>query len=57
MANINKKDIILIYRKKKPIQLIYKGLHLVWQGIRSCFSGGFWVNEKPWTNTDGWKNN
>lgn len=36
---------------------IYKGLNLVWTAIRSCFGAGFWVNEKPWLNTEGWKNN
>lgn len=57
MIKTNKKEIILLHYKRKTFQLVYKGLHLVWQGIRSCFSGGFWVNDKPWLNTEGWKNN
>ncbi len=35
---------------------IYKGARLVWQAIRSCFGSGFWLNDRPWLNTDGWKN-
>lgn len=35
---------------------IYRGANLVWAAIRSCFGAGFWVNEKPWLNTEGWKN-
>ena len=57
MAKINKKEIVFLYYKRKTIQLVYKGLHLVWQGIRSCFGGGFWTNDKPWLNNEGWKNN
>ena len=30
---------------------------MVWELIRSCFGRGFWVNEQPWNNEDGWKNN
>jgi len=30
--------------------------HIIWQGIRSCYGGGMWLNEKPYLNTDGWKN-
>ena len=36
---------------------IYKGANLVWTAIKSCFGRGFWINEKPWVNTDSWKNN
>ena len=36
---------------------VYRGLNLVWSAIRSCFGTGFWVNEKPWLNIEGWKNN
>ena len=27
-----------------------------WQAIRSCFGAGFWVNEKPWVDEEGWEN-
>lgn len=35
---------------------IRKGSRIVWTGIRSCFGAGFWVNDKPWLNIEGWKN-
>lgn len=35
---------------------IRKGARIVWTGIRSCFGAGFWVGDKPWLNTEGWKN-
>lgn len=57
MIKTNKKEIISLYKKGKPVQAIYKGLHLVWQAIRSCFGNGTWINDKPWLNDEGWKNN
>lgn len=38
------------------IGTVYRGLVIVWEGIKSCFGGGLWLNEKPWLNTDAWKN-
>ena len=40
----------------KVIQAVYRGLKLVWQSVRSCFGSGAWINEKPWSNDEGWKN-
>lgn len=40
----------------KVIASVRKGVHLVWEAIRSCFGKGFWINDKPWNNNDGWKN-
>jgi hypothetical protein len=57
MIQISKKEIISLYKQGKPIQAMYKGVHLIWQGIRSCFGSGMWINEKPWLNDEGWKNN
>ena len=25
--------------------------------VNSCFGSGYWVNEKPWLNNEGWNNN
>lgn len=41
----------------RAIAAVYKGTKLVWEAIRSCFGKGFWINEYPWNNLDGWKNN
>jgi hypothetical protein len=57
MINANKNEIVTLYKNKKLIQAIYKGKYLVWQGIRSCFGSGLWINEKPWINNETWKNN
>lgn len=40
----------------ETISAIYKGDILIWENIRSCYGKGFWDNEKPWSNEDGWQN-
>ena len=52
----NKKEIIEIHRGKNVIIELYHGKTLIWQIARSCFGSGYWINERPWVNTDGWKN-
>lgn len=49
------KEIVSVFKKNKVIVTIYKGLRLVWQSIRSCFGAGYWVDEKPWVDDEGWK--
>lgn len=36
---------------------VYKGANLVWSAVKSCFGKGFWINDKPWLNSDAWNNN
>jgi hypothetical protein len=57
MIKINRKEVSPLYKGGVTFQAAYKGLHLMWEGIRSCFGSGFWVNNKPWSNVEGWKNN
>ena len=57
MEYINKKEIVAKYKTKKPLQIVYKGARIIWQAIRSCFGSGAWIDEKPWINDEGWKNN
>ena len=57
MKKTSKKEIVAQHKEGKAFQAIYKGTHLIWQGIRSCFGSGAWVNEKPWLNDEAWKNN
>ena len=45
------------YFGTQAIIAVYKGLSLVWTAIKSCFGKGYWINDKPWSNIDGWKNN
>jgi hypothetical protein len=50
------KQISIINAGGKVIAAVYCGTKLVWEAIRSCFGSGRWINEKPWLNTEGWKN-
>lgn len=52
----NGKEITSIHIRGKAVTAVYKGATLVWQAVRSCFGIGYWVNEKPWLNNEGWKN-
>lgn len=54
---IKDKEVVAIYRGSKVITRIYRGVNLVWEAVRSCFSKGFWVNTLPWVNDDAWRNN
>ena len=47
----------------KSIKWVYQKIGdnvvLLWSAIREAFSAfgaGFWQNDKPWSNDDGWKN-
>ena len=44
---------------QKSIGAIYKGTQLVWRtvykAIKSCYSSGIWLGDKPWTRDDLWK--
>lgn len=50
------KGISIARFSNKTISTIRYGVKLVWQAVRSCFGSGWWVNEKPWVNDEGWKN-
>lgn len=56
MIQINGKEISLVFYGEKAVSTIRKGTRLVWQAVRSCFGAGYWVNEKPWINKEGWRN-
>lgn len=51
------KEIGLIYYGSKAISAAFQGARMVWQAVRSCFGSGLWINEKPWINDEGWRNN
>lgn len=52
-----KKEFGSIRYGTRTIMSIYKGARVIWEGIKSCFGKGFWINDKEWNNEDGWKNN
>lgn len=56
MITKNKKEVIQINKNKNNYIEIYLGKLLIWKIIRSCFGNGYWINDKPWINTDVWKN-
>lgn len=53
----NKKEVIGVMRSGKTVDAKYGGIYLFWQGVRSCFGSGGWINDKPWLNDEAWKNN
>lgn len=50
------RGITAIIKDNKYVAAVYKGTQLIWQYIRSCFGRGYWINEKPWSNDNGWAN-
>lgn len=62
MLSFNNHEITRVEIKEKKsgitrvISYIRLGADLVWQAVRSCFGVGSWSNDKPWDNTEGWKN-
>ncbi len=56
MVFFGNKEIEYIRFGNKIVTQIYKGSVLVWEVIKSCFGAGFWKNDAPWSNTEGWKN-
>lgn len=44
----------------QTINKIKYSTKIIWEKIKSilsCFSNGYWINDKRWTNNEGWKNN
>ena len=56
MIDKNYKDQTAEYHGTRPVVAVYKGSTLVWSLVKSCFGKGYWINEAPWSNTDGWNN-
>lgn len=44
------------YIGTKSVSAVYYGARLVWEAVSSCFGSGMWINTRPWSNADGWKN-
>ncbi|MBQ9309880.1 MAG: MFS transporter [Bacteroidales bacterium] len=43
------------YTGKGIARILYMG-RVVWQAISSCFGSGAWIEDYPWLDEDGWKN-
>lgn len=50
------KELESSFVKGRIVTQILKGVSLLWEAIKSCFGAGFWKNDAPWSNTEGWKN-
>lgn len=53
---ILKKEVSGVRIRKKIVIAVRIGKKLIWEAINSCFGKGFWINEKPWNNSDAWRN-
>lgn len=53
----NNHEVVAKFYGSRPLAAVYKGLQLIWMGVRSCFGSGIWVQAKPWLGTEKWKNN
>lgn len=51
------REVERISSENKEMSAVYVGDKLVWEAGRCCFSKGLWLNEQPWKNELGWKDN
>ncbi|PWB10531.1 MFS transporter [Muribaculum intestinale] len=56
MLKIGNKDVSQVRVGSRVVTAIYVGARLVWSAISSCFGSGWWINDKPWRDNEGWKN-
>lgn len=52
----NGKELSARYIGTLAIGAVYRGAVLIWEAVSSCFGSGMWINTRPWSNTDGWRN-
>lgn len=50
------KFVDLVNAGKISINKIMSGVHKAWEAALGCFTKGYWLNNKRWTNDRGWKN-
>ena len=53
---VNNNQVTTIYKGRKTISAVYQGAKLIWQYIKSCYGRGYWLNNKSWSDKDGWAN-
>ena len=51
----NIKDTLAITAYGKVISRVHAMGRVVWNAVRSCFGAGYWIDDYPWSDTDGWK--
>lgn len=50
----NGKEIVARFKNNKQVVAIYKGAHIIWEFISSCFGKGFWIEDAPWSEDSAW---
>ena len=57
VQNDQSKIVIAVSFMKIPISKIAIGARSIWEIVASCFGSGIWHSDRPWSNTELWKNN
>lgn len=57
MIKKNGNEITEIKIGKKVITYVKQKMLVLYEAILSCFGKGYWVNDAPFLNDDGWVNN
>jgi hypothetical protein len=57
MIKKNGNEITEIKIGKRVITYVKQKMHVLYEAILSCFGKGYWVNDAPFLNNDGWVNN
>lgn len=57
MKWVGKEKVGRLLVRGEYVEALYYGSILIWQALRSCFGKGYWRNNKPWINKEGWRNN
>ena len=52
----NNLELTARYDGKQANTAVYHAPQLDWDAISSCFGSGYWINNRPWSNTDSWRN-
>lgn len=52
----SKQNITGITAFNKVIVKVVAAGKTVWELVNSCFGSGYWINDRPWINSDGWNN-
>ena len=55
--NNQKTSVSAIYYLRLQISKVMYGLKVGWEMITSCFGSGIRKSDKPWSNSESWKNN
>lgn len=57
MIKKNGNEITEIKIGKRVITYVKQKMLVLYEAILSCFGKGYWVNDAPFLNNDGWVNN